>query len=479
MKLILPFLWLGLLAYAAPLAAQCEPNITVFNGLTANLTPTDTDSDGTTDNTQCTVQAADFVRLAPNPCGTAPLEYRIRKAATGTGIPSATSVTFDCIDSGVQLVEIWAGDASQTGGGYWNFTETYVIVQDNGNVCNASPVSASCGADDVPPALFVFNGLTASLVPDGAGGGKVNVTAANLRAYATDNCPGPIRLRIRKSGAGSGVPTTTSVSFDCTELGTQPVEVWAGDASGNWDYTETYVLIGDETGICGTNIAAGCSPDLTPPDALVYNGLAVCIAPTPGGIVAEMRAKPFLRQRGDNCAGLPLTIRISRTGETTTPPNTASLQFDCSELGQQLVTIWVGDGAGNWSQTVTYILVQDNFNLCGIGPRTQAIPDWKTNPAQAQTRTPAPAAGPAALSVQPNPTSGAFAVNGVLEVADFARFDLYNAFGQKVRTLSDRVWLPAGEFRFDFETGDLPAGLYRCVLQTNGAVKSINILRQY
>lgn len=481
MKQLFSLLWLGLLASANHLSAQCEPVITTYNGLCVNLLQADIDGDGMTDQAQCTIQAADLLLLAPNPCAAGPLDLRIRKAGTGTGAPATTSVAFDCNELGTQLVEIWAGDAST---GVWNYTNTYVIVQDGG-ACSQSPLPTACGASDqLPPALQVFNGLAASLVPNGAGAGTLKFTAANLRAKVSDNCAGPIRLRLRRSGFGSGVPATSSVTFDCNDLGIQPVEVWAGDGSGNWTSVETYVLIDDANGVCGTAIAAGCAPDLTVPDVQVYNGLAACIAPTAsGGAVATVRAKPFLRQRSDNCVGTPLMVRISREGETTTPPTTSSLNFSCDELGTQLVRIWVGDAAGNWSQTLTYVIIQDNLNLCGIGPAPElasVVPGWKPAlPTRTQAgMNPSAAANGFDFSIRPNPTSGSFTVNGVLENADFARFDLYNNFGQKIKTLAERQWLPAGEFRFDFETGgDLPAGLYRCVMQTDGATKTMALVK--
>ncbi len=61
-------------------------------------------------------------------------------------------------------------------------------------------------------------------------------------------------------------PTATSVSFDCTELGSQPVELWVGDCGydengdgqitdneRNWDYCNTFVLVSDNDGVCGSN----------------------------------------------------------------------------------------------------------------------------------------------------------------------------------------------------------------------------------
>jgi hypothetical protein len=47
----------------------------------------------------------------------------------------------------------------------------------------------------------------------------------------------------------------TEVNFDCTELGTQLLEVWAIDQSGNADFCETYVIIQDNLGACGQSLS--------------------------------------------------------------------------------------------------------------------------------------------------------------------------------------------------------------------------------
>jgi hypothetical protein len=47
-------------------------------------------------------------------------------------------------------------------------------------------------------------------------------------------------------------PGTTAVSFDCAELGTQAVEIWASDLSGNWTRAETYVIVQDNVNGCGS-----------------------------------------------------------------------------------------------------------------------------------------------------------------------------------------------------------------------------------
>ncbi len=478
MKRILPILCLGLLALTTALTAQpCIPVITTYNGFATNLIPVSgPDNDLLADDFRAVVRATDFVRSATSPCNQT-LNYRIRKAGTGTGVPTTVDVSFDCSELGFQLLEIWAGDGAPEN---WGYTQTYVNIQDNSNLCDKDPqdFSLDCAENDViGPNLLVLNGLTASVVPNNNGAAVVKVTAANLVSRKYDNCQTPVKLRIRKSGTGAGVPSTTFVTFDCAELGTQLVEIWGGDAHGNWSAVETYIIINDGNNACDNNAAApGCNPDLTPPEMMLYNGFAVNITPSLSGITAKVSAKMFLRQRQDNCSA-KLNFRISKSGTAATPPATTSVTYDCSELGTQIVDIWAIDEAGNWNRTETYVLIQDNDGSCGNSPKI-AYPDWKpalaVPAAQSSLRHAEPVDG---MAVWPNPTNGAFSLSGYLDQADFVQVELYNALGQQVRTLAARQWQEAGDVRFEFELGDLPGGLYRCALRTSTGVQSVSLIK--
>jgi hypothetical protein len=67
---------------------------------------------------------------------------------------------------------------------------------------------------------------------------------------ASDNCGAIANYRIRKSNGSPMPPGTTAVSFNCSELGTQAVEIWASDPSGNWTRAETYVIVQDNINGC-------------------------------------------------------------------------------------------------------------------------------------------------------------------------------------------------------------------------------------
>jgi len=103
------------------------------------------------------------------------------------------------------------------------------------------------------PTVVCLNGLSVNIMPTG----MISLWASDFLQYTEDNCtPNPLKISIRKCGTGTGFPVDAfgnpilQVTFDCTELGTQCVELWAIDAVGNADYCETYVIVQDNLGNC-------------------------------------------------------------------------------------------------------------------------------------------------------------------------------------------------------------------------------------
>jgi hypothetical protein len=104
------------------------------------------------------------------------------------------------------------------------------------------------------PTVVCINGLSTNIMPTG----MITLWASDFLQYTEDNCTpaGQIKIGIRKCGTGTGFPVDangnpiTNVTFDCTELGQQCVELWAIDAAGNADYCETYLIVQDNLGGC-------------------------------------------------------------------------------------------------------------------------------------------------------------------------------------------------------------------------------------
>lgn len=117
----------------------------------------------------------------------------------------------------------------------------------NQSVCKYSFIVNDCKA----PTVVCLNGLSVNIMPTG----MITFWATDFLQYAYDNCTPDdlLKIAIRKSGTGTGFPAfQTSVTFDCNEIGTQPVEIWAEDASGNAAYCETYLIVQDHFGACNT-----------------------------------------------------------------------------------------------------------------------------------------------------------------------------------------------------------------------------------
>ncbi|MFN0174692.1 MAG: T9SS type A sorting domain-containing protein [Saprospiraceae bacterium] len=110
--------------------------------------------------------------------------------------------------------------------------------------------------DCKPPTVVCLNGLSVNIMPTG----MIQLWASDFLQYTEDNCTpaGQLKIGVRKCGSGTGFPLDsngdpiTSVNFTCAEIGTQCVELWAIDASGNADYCETYLIVQDNLGNCGT-----------------------------------------------------------------------------------------------------------------------------------------------------------------------------------------------------------------------------------
>jgi len=127
------------------------------------------------------------------------------------------------------------------------------IVSDgcgNETVCEYEFVVKDCKA----PTVVCTNGLSVNIMPTA----MIELWDIDFLQYTEDNCTPSDKIvtAIRKSGTGTGFPLNPdgspqkNVVFDCTELGTQFVELWVMDLAGNADYCETYVIVQDNIGIC-------------------------------------------------------------------------------------------------------------------------------------------------------------------------------------------------------------------------------------
>jgi|GEM_PF-273619 len=123
----------------------------------------------------------------------------------------------------------------------------------NENFCEYTFTVKDCKA----PTVVCHDGLSVNIMP----GGMITLWATDFLQYAEDNCTPTAKLKyaIRLAGAGTGFPVDalgnpiTSVTFDCSLLGEQEVELWAIDLAGNASFCQATIDIQDPGGNCDPN----------------------------------------------------------------------------------------------------------------------------------------------------------------------------------------------------------------------------------
>lgn len=227
-----------------PVSTACDPDLVpptlvVLNGLASTFIP---DGNG---SAVVRLKSVQMTRRFSDNCGAAAARPRINKSTEFTGAPPTTGFsTFVCNDElGFSIVQCWAKD----GAGNYALTESYIMNQDGVTDYCENNITNSCNPDLMPPTMFVFNGVAVNINTPGAR----EVYAAELISYISDHCGLTADARIRLSNGSNVPPTTTKVTFDCSSLGTQPVDIWIADQAGNWIRTQTYVFVQDNIGGCG------------------------------------------------------------------------------------------------------------------------------------------------------------------------------------------------------------------------------------
>lgn len=139
------------------------------------------------------------------------------------------------------------------------------IANDNcGNerVCSYDFITKDCKA----PTMVCMYGMAVNIMQTG----MITVSDQIFLQRVEDNCTprSQIQTAIRKAGQGTGFPAgNQTVTFDCSELGQQFVEVWGRDASGNADFCLTFIDVQDNMGSCPPSskfIAKITTPDDDP-----------------------------------------------------------------------------------------------------------------------------------------------------------------------------------------------------------------------
>ncbi|MBK8557077.1 MAG: hypothetical protein IPL65_15475 [Lewinellaceae bacterium] len=105
------------------------------------------------------------------------------------------------------------------------------------------------------PSVICLNGLSVNIQANA----QVSIYASDVLNYADDNCTPANQLEysIIPSSQTTGLfPVDadgnpfSSIPFDCSSVGNQPVQLWVRDKAGNAGVCETYVIVQDNLGMC-------------------------------------------------------------------------------------------------------------------------------------------------------------------------------------------------------------------------------------
>jgi len=97
------------------------------------------------------------------------------------------------------------------------------------------------------PTPYCYNGISTVIMPST---GEITIWASDFNAGSFDNCTKKDKLKFYFGDPDCTGPGPVSISFGCSQLGTQILCVFVVDEAGNTDFCTTYVLIQDNTKIC-------------------------------------------------------------------------------------------------------------------------------------------------------------------------------------------------------------------------------------
>jgi hypothetical protein len=137
---------------------------------------------------------------------------------------------FDDIQGDITISDVVPGD----------YTIYYEVVDNCGNTSfdNVTVTVEDCKL----PTPYCLNGLVVEIMQTG----MIEVWASDLNLGSFDNCPGDLIFSFSPDVNDSGV------LYTCDDLGQQPVEIWVTDAAGNQDFCETFIVVQDNMGVCGS-----------------------------------------------------------------------------------------------------------------------------------------------------------------------------------------------------------------------------------
>ncbi|RMH19448.1 MAG: HYR domain-containing protein, partial [Gammaproteobacteria bacterium] len=212
-------------SYTINLVVEDQQNpVAVCQSLTVGL-----DSTG-----MAVVHAADFDNGSTDNCGIDHFEIRYEPPH-----PHGSSNAYR------DTLKLLCADVNQT------YMVRFRAVDANGNTNNDNTCTVTI-VDDLPP-VAICQDITVDLATGASPSVDVYADAMSGSPYVDhssyDNCtdPGSLKFRIRKDTTGSFMPAGDPVTFDCSEVGPNLVQIRVKDNEGNLNFCQSIVTVRDTT----------------------------------------------------------------------------------------------------------------------------------------------------------------------------------------------------------------------------------------
>ncbi|MEZ4954536.1 MAG: T9SS type A sorting domain-containing protein [Saprospiraceae bacterium] len=243
----------------------------------------------------------------------------------------------ECSPDVTITAEIKFGSTWTSGFGPYNSVApgTYQVrynAQDNCNnqsTCETSITIVDCKK----PTPYCKNGVIVELmVPvDTNDVPMVQVWASDLNGGSFDNCPGALQF--------SFSPDVLDISrtFECADVGQQPVQIWVTDAAGNQDFCENFVIIQANMGQCGNNPLVTIGGIIADEEDNTVEDVTVNLNGQSSGMLTTNSGGAF------NFANIPVGNDVTITPEKDGDPLNGVTTFDLVLISKHILGVQLLD----------------------------------------------------------------------------------------------------------------------------------------
>ncbi len=275
-----------------------------------------------------------------------------------SGGPVGPTITYTCDDVGQRFITFYVTDAQ----GLVAQVQTSVYIADDLALCDgemsaASNVTAIC--QPLSANLGMVGGVPTAIIA---------ASTFDAGSYS-DDPSATLTFTVKESFIA---PREASlVVDDCNLLGEQMLNLYASDGAGNEASCETHVLVQDPSCLC---FECGGTASPSAPQAIARNGIAVELhmassTTCPEALCADrvwVEVSATAVNQGSVDALTPAADLVLKVNSNGAGPPSDVVRFDCSDLGQMPVTLFVTDSDGETSIAETYVIVQDNSGYCSV-----------------------------------------------------------------------------------------------------------------